>query len=166
MDVSKEPFRQEIYDDEDKKIIISLLNEYSQKLLDICERIEINRRRMRLLIVWFAILCYSMMLILRISVLNTVLPFSIVNLTIVYVFSIGCLLIITTFFDEKQKRRLLERDARSISVKLEKVIRIASQAEDHILTNFVNRIELDLRLADSESALQHYTATIRTKSLF
>ena len=47
-------------------------------------------------------------------------------------------------------------DAKTLSNRLEKVVRLASQIEEHNVTNLVSRIELDLRIADSESALAHY----------
>jgi hypothetical protein len=64
------------------------------------------------------------------------------------------------FFCPKQRYfdslRLLTLDADAVATRLEKVIRIASQTEDHFLVNPIHRVELDLRLADAESALRRY----------
>ena len=70
-----------------------------------------------------------------------------------------------TIYDTKQKMRLLVQDGKILSAKLEKVIRAASQAQEHVLSNFLSRIELDLRLADAESAIQHYTVLMKTRKL-
>jgi hypothetical protein len=40
-----------ILDEEDRKLIISLLNEYSEKLLKICE--QIDRQQRNLIFLWF-----------------------------------------------------------------------------------------------------------------
>jgi hypothetical protein len=59
--------------------------------------------------------------------------------------------------------RLLTLDAVALVARLEKVIRIASQAEEHIMVNPVHRVELDLRLADAESALRRYETVVGEK---
>lgn len=41
MATSKEyPNKEEVYSDEDRKLIVSLLDEYAQKLMNICEKID------------------------------------------------------------------------------------------------------------------------------
>ena len=75
---------------------------------------------------------------------------------IVSAFGSGILLITNVIYDIQQKLKLLDHDTKSLSVKLERVIRAASQAQEHAPDSFAGRIELDLRLADAESALQHY----------
>ena len=60
------------------------------------------------------------------------------------------------YYQINQRLKLLRRDAKTFSIRLEKVVRLASQIEEHNVTNLVSRIELDLRIADAESALQHY----------
>ncbi|MEM9539838.1 MAG: hypothetical protein AAGA60_10030, partial [Cyanobacteria bacterium P01_E01_bin.42] len=62
-----------------------------------------------------------------------------------------------TIYNTKKNCQLLERNARTIYTKLEKVIRITSQIQDHSPPDrFVVRLELELRLADAESALEYY----------
>ncbi len=68
-----------------------------------------------------------------------------------------------SIYDINKKLQLLKRDAKTLSIKLEKVIRVASQIQEHVLNNVVSRIELDLRLTDAESALECYT--VKNKSL-
>lgn len=63
----------------------------------------------------------------------------------------------------RQKLGLLKRNARIISTRLEKVIHVASQLQEHILIDFAARLELALRLSDAEWALQNYTNLINRK---
>jgi hypothetical protein len=84
----------------------------------------------------------------------------------------------------RKKIKISEREAKKMSSRLEKVIRIASQIQDHFSTNrrrsaeiqalslisasikskpiplVISEVELDLRLADAESALEYYQEII------
>jgi hypothetical protein len=164
------PNKEEFYNYEDRKLLISLLNEYSEKLSLVCDRIDKykeNSRTLTLLQIGLMFPIVALLLIVTLSgmlnlqryimegAVNTILSFSVLILSTLF--------LINEIFHNKRKLRLLERDASTIAIKLEKVIRLASQIQEHALNNVVNRIELDLRLADAESALDHYYEAKQSK---
>nr|WP_290224134.1 hypothetical protein [Trichocoleus desertorum] len=155
-------FKKRHYTDEDRQLIISLLAEYSEKLLNACDRIGMYQNRVRIAALFFPFLAYMATLLTDFSKLS-----SDPLLRIIFFISLFFVVASTVNFlyEIRKTLELLERDAKRIALKLEKVIRVASQTQEHILDNFVNRIELDLRLADSESALDHYASMRRKKSL-
>jgi hypothetical protein len=117
--------KEEKLDAEDREILLSLLNEYSEKLLTTCREIQTIAER-------------------------------------------GPFLILFSILHRKREDinlRLLTSDADAFASKLKKVIRIASQAEEHIIVNPIHRIELDLRLTDAESALRRYEIIVGEKKL-
>jgi small-conductance mechanosensitive channel len=152
-----------ILSDEDRKLIISLLNEYAEKLLNICEQISKHQRNLTVLVLVFvlAIVAY-MYFYYSMPIGNTIVTISSIIITIVFV-----PFIIYIYFGI-QKLELLQRKASIISVKLEKVIRAASQAQEHTIMgrSFFSDLEVDLRLSDAELALQHYTDLIKKRKLF
>jgi hypothetical protein len=158
MSVSKEqPGKEKAYSDEDQKLIIALLKEYSERLLDVCERRDRSKDRSFLILVFFLIaLCIGLSLFsfLILGFGST----SYMLLLISCAFYLFTLVLISNYYSKNlfQKTVLLSRDAEILSIKLEKVIRAASQAHEHVVSNFVGRLELDLRLTDAESALQRY----------
>lgn len=52
--------------------------------------------------------------------------------------------------------KTLKPEARRMAVRLKKIIRIASQIQENLSSNLITKVELDLRLADAESALEYY----------
>jgi uncharacterized membrane protein YobD (UPF0266 family) len=160
MDKNKEePLKGEHYSDEDKKLIISLLGEYSEKLLIICDRISRRQRITQLLTTFFV------SVLALIFSLATTITFPLITSLESFFFFSTCFLeifLLEAFYENKRALLLLQRDAKRISLKLEKIIRIASQAQEHILNDFVSRIEMDLRLADAESALDHYSFILKS----
>lgn len=150
-----------ILDEEDRKLIISLLNEYSEKLLNICEQIDRQQRNFDFLLFllgFASAMGFSWLLSTKIITIITILIITIVSqLFIIHIF----------FRIRMQKRELLQK-ASIISAKLEKVIRAASQAEEHttMTGNFFGNLEIDLRLSDAEYALQHYNNLVKKRKFF
>jgi hypothetical protein len=157
------PSKEETYNSEDRKLLISLLNEYAEKLSILCVRIDIHNDNSRILLlaqIWLMFPIFIALFVVTIhgifglrgyisdEAANSILTSSVVVLITLF--------LINEVFYNKKKLRLLERDGNTIAIKLEKVIRLASQIQEHALNNVVSRIELDLRLADAESALEHY----------
>jgi hypothetical protein len=130
--------------DEDIMLIISLLSEYSKKLLNICEDIDKNRRYRLVSIIIALLSCY---ILYSFDYRQSFFVPSFLCLLYVFILSVNNI---------QQKLKLLRRDANTISFRLEKVIRVGSQTQEHVLDNFTSRIELDLRLSDAESALKHH----------
>jgi hypothetical protein len=164
------PNKENVYNYEDRKLLVSLLNEYSEKLLLTCGKIDKYKENNRILMLLQLGLMFpivNLSLIVTLSgmlnlyryilegAVNTILAFSVLILITLFV--------INEIFHNKRKLRLLERGASTIAIKLEKVIRLASQIQEHALINVVSRIELDLRLADAESALKYYYETKQSK---
>jgi hypothetical protein len=58
---------------------------------------------------------------------------------------------------------LLNRDARLIADKLEKVMRVTIEIQDKIEINLARKLELDLRIADAQSALEYYYSIVEAK---
>lgn len=175
MTTSKEqqPISEESYSNEDKKVIVSLLNEYSEKLLHICYQIDKQKKKLLLFLLYFGGLIISVILLLYSVLLGTFVLNPVLSLgvwaesmsklaLILSILTPIALFIISTFYVIKRNIELLINDANILVIRLEKVVRIASQIQEHVLSNFVSQLELDLRLADAESALQHYTDLLKT----
>jgi hypothetical protein len=138
---------EQFYNSKDRKVLISLLTEYSDKVLKICDQIEQGKNnisKITLTLIWLTvagIFPYLKAINPNIKLLIFVLLFA--TFYVIY-------------YPINQRLKLLRRDAKIFSIRLEKVVRLASQIEEHSVTNLVSRIELDLRIADAESALAHY----------
>lgn len=150
-----------IFDEEDRKLIISLLNEYSEKLLKICEQIDRQQRNfdfLWLLLAFAWTMGVYWLFSTKIITIITILIITIVSQSfIIYIY----------FGIQQQKRELLQK-ASIISAKLEKVIRAASQAQEHttMAVGFFSDLEVDLRLSDAEYALQHYNNLVKKRKFF
>jgi cytochrome c-type biogenesis protein CcmE len=158
----------ESYSKEDEKLIISLLNEYSNKLMLVFYKIDKQKKRLTLFFLYFGGLITSVILLLytvwlEIFTFNSVFASAGLAKTIFRLVLILSILmpvsvfIIFTFYQIKQNIKQLMIDANILALRLEKIIRVASQVHEHVLSNVVSRLELDLRLADAEIALQHCT---------
>lgn len=150
-----------IFDQEDRKLIISLLNEYSEKLLNICEQIDRQQRNfdfLWLLLTFTWTMGVYWLFSTKIITIITILIITIVSQSFIIYIYLGI---------QKQKRELLQK-ASIISAKLEKVIRAASQAQEHttMAGRFFSDLEVDLRLSDAEYALQHYNNLVKKRKFF
>jgi hypothetical protein len=159
---------------DDINLLISLLGEYSEKLIRLCAKIEDNKQKYSLgefflprlgggiaLITWsiFSLQAYPYFVILGILI-----------------FAIFTIYVAVSANHIRKKIKISEREAKKMSSRLEKVIRIASQIQEHFSTNrqlksipfgninsiplVISGVELDLRLADAESALEYYQEII------
>jgi hypothetical protein len=154
MSVSEEQMN-EISSEEDRKLLVSLLNEYSGKLELICDRIELkNRRNLRI----FGFFIFGSPLIGVASVWLyqrgnlTSWDFLVVLLGVLGGFGLENL-----NTNHRQKTTSV-RDARAIAKRLEKVVRLVSQMHEHSVNSVSVKLEMDLRLADAEIVLEHYEA--------
>jgi hypothetical protein len=157
------PNKEEIYNTEDRKLLISLLGEYSAKLLNVCEKVDIHQRREIIYstIIMGTLFPLAFLLIILITnrlediLKNIWFGAGIATIIVLFLFAV-MFFSRSQFFHNKERLRLLKQDARAAAGKLEKVIRLASQIQEHVLNNIINEIELDLRLTDAELALQYY----------
>jgi hypothetical protein len=159
----EQPRGEEVYSNEDRKLIISLLNEYSEKLLHVCEQIDKYQKRLFLVVMLLSVLIVLGILLSDTSTQahNFIFEHAFNTKFTLSLFTLVFISIVSIIFNIGRRVALLKRDATVLYVKLEKIIRATSQAQEHILSNFVSRIELDLRLADAESALEHYSVMMR-----
>lgn len=151
-----------ILDEEDRKLIISLLNEYSEKLLNMCEQIDRQQRNfdfLWLLLTFAWTMGVYWLFSTKIITIITILIITIVSQSFIIYIYLGI---------QKPRLELLQRKASIISAKLEKVIRAASQAQEHttMTGKFFGNLEVDLRLSDAEYALQHYNNLVKKRKFF
>ena len=141
----------------DIDLLISLLGEYGEKLIKLCEKIDNNKQKYSLGEYFLPRLGGGIVLITwSIFSSGTYAHFVILGILIFSLFTIS---VAVSVRNTRKKIKLSEREAKKISSRLEKVIRIASQTQDNLSKtppNWIIRVELDLRLADAESALEYY----------
>ena len=131
-----------------------LLNEYGEKLIKLCEKIKNYRVKYYLTSSLFLVFGGCITLIAWVtSFFKENIYFAILGVLVFTLF-----IIYTAIFVQNIKRRLksLERAAKQISFRLEKIIRVASQIHNHTDQLSILALESDLRLADAESALEYY----------
>ena len=131
-----------------------LLNEYGEKLIKLCEKIENYRVKYYLTSSLFLVFGGCITLIAWVtSFFKENIYFAILGVLVFTLF-----IIYTAIFVQNIKRRLksLEKTAKKISFRLEKIIRLASQIHNQTDKLSILALELDLRLADAESALEYY----------
>jgi hypothetical protein len=166
----------EDYDEEDRKLLVTLLNEYSEKLSVLCLTIDTHSYKEDLLIASvfapigillfiIAPLFYSMFYYMGIS-------FYVNNIYFILVLTILISSILATYFlksleklrrHQRQEKSIIW-DAKVLAKKLEKIIIVVSQMQEHSSARLSRRIEMDLRLADAELVLGHYESTIQKTS--
>ncbi len=205
MDTNREkPDKTLVYLPEDRELILSLLKEYSEKLIDVCNKIyndngeitnysldsdnfvELEKSKERLeklkeerleRLEKLKELARRRIIILTYIGVGFAIFVSLSSFIVVFFESIiikygqlifgvvlgSCLLGIYSFFNSffnnvrfEQEQKFLKQSSRTIALKLKKIIRVASQIDEHIETSLGKRIELDLRLTDAESALEYY----------
>lgn len=161
MAIDKEQYPRNSYNDGDGRIIASLLKEYAEKLLNICEQISKHQRNLTVLVLVFVFAIVAYMYFYY-FIDNAIVTRSSIIISIVF-----CTFIIYIYLGI-QKLFFLERNATIVSIRLEKVIRAASQAQEHTTMgrSFFSDLEVDLRLSDAELALQQYTNLVKKRKLF
>ncbi len=143
---------EQFYNSKDREVLLSLLMEYSHKVFKICDQIEQGENNISIMILtflmWLTVAGIFFVIFPYLKAINPNIKFLIFALLFA-TFYVNC-------YQINQRLKLLRRDAKTFSIRLEKVVRLASQMREHSVTNAVSRIELDLRIADAESALAHY----------
>lgn len=136
------------YQLENRQMLDYSMDNYSEKLKLISNEIDERKRKhhfLQLLTLALIILVIGCLLFFDSSSLFAKLI--LLALALVFVFII---------FLNARKLKLLYSDARKVALKLEKIVRAYSQNYEHAIRNEVQRTELDLHLAKSESVLEHY----------
>ena len=129
-----------------------LLNEYGEKLIKLCDRIENSRVKYYLTSSLFLVFGGCIALIAwATSFFKENIYFAILGVLIFTLFIIYTAIL---FQNIKRKLKSLERSAKKKSLRLEKIIRIVSQIHNQTDKLSILALESDLRLADAESALE------------
>ncbi|MFM8295455.1 MAG: hypothetical protein ACKN9E_13035 [Microcystaceae cyanobacterium] len=135
---------------DDRLLLVSLLCEYGDKLFSLCEKISHFKAKDDLFYY----------LSVGISGVFSLLIYKLFYFTYFYIISFVLLLcwsyIAYMAWQDRKKLQQFKNEARRISVRLEKVIRLGYQIQENLTSNLVKKLELDLRLADAESALEYY----------
>jgi hypothetical protein len=173
----------ESYSKDDRELLISLLNEYSEKLSSVCTRIEkygvqSDALRQKSWNIFSVILMLIGVGISFSNLLQTVIRedvvsnnFQIPRVAIVSVYSFSLFVLLMAFrfvflFESRRRnisrsRASLVREGRLLFGKLERVVQIVSQMQEHSVISLSSRVELDLRLFDTEQVLMHYKELTR-----
>jgi hypothetical protein len=145
---------QEFDSEEDRKLLVSLLSEYAEKISSLCDKLESyrakkNQRRLSLLILFgFGAMISSYFV-------RGDIAFSLaVAAAFVYTLSTRRWLAFLPFIPIDREDTRFVRDIKLLSKKLEKVVRIVSQIQEHLPKHISSRIEMDFRLADAELVLE------------
>jgi hypothetical protein len=176
--------------EEDRQLLVSLLSEYTEKLSSLSDALEKHRDRKRNyligLSIFFAIVFSAFGAI--INYLDVIKPFertsNFLHLYLateagkVFIFTVTTLLMcavtLTTvpssywplpsgFLNSDRKDERLVRDITLLSKKLEKVVQVVSQMQEHSPENVSGRIEMDFRLADAELVLERSISYISSR---
>jgi hypothetical protein len=165
--------KEEIYNTEDRKLLISLLGEYSSKLSDICEKIDTYQRNKIFYLTLGMGTLFPLAVLLVIFVtnrfndlINHIWSSTTIAIFVVIVIIVGMFFSNSEFLYSTRKLRLLEQEAKKMAANLQDVIRLASQLEEHVLNDIISRIELRLRLTDAESALKYHNNKVENKKMF
>ncbi len=182
MSVGKPEEKLENYSEEDRKLLVSILNEYSEKLLISCDKIDksLALQSRKLFDVNAFMLCFVFCVISTylVEINSDVISFLyrifglfrpvttwfFTALSMITLFSFVAKLF--EFSNTIFKINDLIRDARTLAKKLEKVVQIVSQMQEHSENRLASRVEMDLRLADAEIALDHYESVSRRRKGF
>jgi hypothetical protein len=150
-------------DESDVKLLVSLLGEYSGKLSKMCDIIEDSRTAESITFAGMA-LCSTAFLIFW-SLLSNYRPSASNSSSPIFVliggmFAMVVIVILLLFklFTNAKRRRKWVRDVSLFSKKLERVVRIISQIQDHSQGNVSSRLEMDFRLTEAEQSLDRALA--------
>ena len=140
---------------EDREVLLALLQEYGNKLILLCQKIsdlqvKILSSKCLILLIFIVFGCFltTIYFYLRISWIIGGFAFFLMILLGIYIISVSN--------QESKMLKLISNEAHRISVRLEKVVRLGYQIQENLTSNLVKKLELDLRLADAESALEYY----------
>jgi hypothetical protein len=158
---------------EDRDKLISLLEEYSAKLIKKCDLVGRNRRILNFIlissaIVFFigitvAVACYS---ILPPYWSSSLLALWIAFWIVAIFFTDFLFGILSVFFDlisASKNKGVIDsstHEAHSLAHRLEKLVGIASEFYEHIEKKEISKIELDLKIAEAESVLNYYDSIV------
>jgi hypothetical protein len=150
---------QEFDSEEDRKLLVSLLSEYAEKISSLCDKLESHRAMKTQHGLLFII-------IFNLGVLFSFYLYSSYAAVMIMLFSLALAVVFSDILSTRRWFAFLPfisidredarfvRDIKLLSKKLEKVVRIVSQIQEHLPKHISSRIEMDLRLTDAELVLE------------
>ncbi len=155
------------YSSEDRELLISMLKEYSSRLIYISEEMENNQKIENSVELTFLILTALFFVFGVISgTIDNIIDWLSEeaktlggwgSLASIVSFLIPVIVYIFRWLGNLYSRiRQLKNKGRGIALRLERLVRTTSQVEEHFEKNLARKIELDFILADAESALDEY----------
>ncbi len=143
--------------DEDTKLILSLLTEYAGKLISLCKQVERMREQLftRVFFSYLFLTCTLLLYFVYIQSDGRAL-YSIYSFLFFIMASLSAAVVLQSIYRSIRARKALKNDGSLLAAKLLKVIRTASQVQEHIDLSYAGRLEFDLRLAEAESALKSF----------
>ncbi len=151
--------------DSDTKLIVSLLNEYSDKINDVSQALARLRGK------FYALVCFcyfgiTLSIALPYAYLYSKNTFPLNNnvfmtylgtlFTLIILFLPVQLMLYTGSFSR------LKRDGMKLAYKLERVVKTGSQVQEHVGLSYAEKLEFDLRLAEAEIAISDFTRSARS----
>jgi uncharacterized membrane protein len=159
------------YDDriteEDRGKLISLLDEYSEKLKRRCDLIDKQNNLIDYIIllaivfIGFVLSGFAWLYYVSIGGYYLYHPLLIIPLLVAFFIAI-----ITVLFTKLEiiRTRIFKKasdyEADSLAYRLYKLVGMASQFHEQVETRRMNKIELDLKITEAELVLDHYERTI------
>jgi ABC-type proline/glycine betaine transport system permease subunit len=147
--------------DKNRELLLSLLREYTEKLNFISSQIE---QSVKFYQQYYFYICFWSLIIVITTIVLGYLKVSF-NVWIFFVFWVsGMFVIVFIAYIKRDKinTNQMVKQSKLLAIKLERLVRTISQFQEHVEKNYAQKIELDLRLADAESALDDNRVILKT----
>jgi hypothetical protein len=136
---------------------LDLLREYSDKLNTICTEIEQNTNPYGSRSAFFCLVFIALTLIfLGLQITSS-------SWQNIYYLGVATVLIIAYFYLKRprNKKTFLLTHGKILGIKVERLMQTVSQFSEDFQSNYVKKLELELRLSDAESALAYCNMVCR-----
>jgi hypothetical protein len=140
------------YEDSDRVLLISLLDEYAKKISDMCDKVENLKIREKFILAglaaYFGTISALFWRFPFIHYDNSTLPAALITVGVLISF-------LSRLITYAKKRKRLVHHASLLAKKLERTIQILSQVHDHRVVTMSSRLEIDFRLTEAEQSLDY-----------
>jgi hypothetical protein len=140
------------YEDSDRVLLISLLDEYAKTISDMCDKVENLKIREKFILAGLAAYFGTVSALFRsfpfIYYYNSTLPTALTTVGILILF-------LSRLITYAKKRKRLVHHATLLSKRLERTIQILSQVHDHRVETMSSKLEIDFRLTEAEQSLDY-----------
>jgi hypothetical protein len=146
--------------------LISLLEEYSAKLIKKCDLVGRNRRILNFILI-FSTIVFFIGITVAVAHYSILPPYWSSSLLALWIaFWIGAIFFTDFLFDlisASKNKGVIDsstHEAHSLAHRLEKLVGIASEFYEHIEKKEISKIELDLKISEAESVLNYYDSIV------